>query len=101
MFKAHYSAPIEMAATFETLTLHELGHTRAGGSTIDIRYAPGVVVVGQSGWLYLRSLGALAWKTAEGNAYHGLIGYLIAKMGLLPLADGTLVSIAKPSATSR
>lgn len=94
MFRAQYTTPIDMAATFETLTLHELGHTRAGGSTIDIRSAPGLNVVGRNGWLHLRSLGALAWKSAEGVAYHGLCGYLIAKKGLVPLADGTLVSIA-------
>lgn len=86
-----------MVGLFETTTLHELGHTRAGGSLIDIPPAPGSNVVGTAGWFHVRSLGARAWTTSEANAYHGLIGWLINRLGLVPLANGQLVRIAQQS----
>lgn len=94
VFKAHYSTPIDMFGSFETATLHELGHTRAGGSLIDVRPAPGLSIVGFYGWSHVRSLGARAWTSSEANAYHGLIGFIIDKRGLIPLANGQLVRIA-------
>ena len=83
-----------MIGLFETAALHELGHTRAGGSLIDVVPAHGVNVFWFYGWLHVKSLGALAWRSAEANAYHGLIGWLIEKKGLIPLASGQLVRIA-------
>ena len=97
LFKAHYSTPIDMFGAFETATLHELGHTRAGGSLIDVRPTPGTNIVGFYGWFHVRSLGAQAWTSAEANAYHGLIGWIIEKWGLIPLANGQLVRIAQQS----
>lgn len=94
-FNAHASTPIDMFSLFEKTTLHELRHTQAGGALIDVSSAHGVNVVGPTGWLHVRSLGALAWRSAEANSYHGPIGWLIQNMEIVPLLNRSLVRITQ------
>ena len=86
------ATPVDLYGLLELAALHELTHTRDGGSTHDYP-SPISDQVGGAGWGYATSIEGDAYDNAESVAFMGLLSKLV-QLGFKVDKNGNLNPIA-------
>ena len=92
------ATPVDLYGLLELAILHELTHTRNGGSTEDLP-SQYVKEYGGAGWRYATSVQGDAFNNAETVAFMGLLSKLV-QLGFGVYADGDLYHVLIPEKRS-